>query len=187
MLKKIYILGGGVTGLASAYELLKHGHKVEIIEKSSMIGGLARTESWKGKPIDMGPHIYHTPDSDIKNYLLKEFEGLFHERDHWAKNFKNGKFYDSSTLRPKKSLKPSSRYLNKSLNNEEEIKINLNSNRITRRLNSEAIKRKWNEKCYICFDFGELICCENCSNVAHKFCACVEKTPEKWLCERCKK
>ena len=70
MLKKIYILGGGVTGLASAYELLKHGHKVEIIEKSSMIGGLARTESWKGKPIDMGPHIYHTPDSDIKNYLL---------------------------------------------------------------------------------------------------------------------
>ena len=94
MLKKIYILGGGVTGLASAYELLKHGHKVEIIEKSSMIGGLARTESWKGKPIDMGPHIYHTPDSDIKNYLLEEFEGLFHERDHWAKNFKNGKFYD---------------------------------------------------------------------------------------------
>jgi N,N'-diacetyllegionaminate synthase len=94
MLKKIYILGGGVTGLASAYELLKYGHKVEIIEKSSTIGGLARTESWKGKPIDMGPHIYHTPDDDIKNYLLNEFEGLFHERDHWAKNFKNGKFYD---------------------------------------------------------------------------------------------
>jgi N,N'-diacetyllegionaminate synthase len=42
----------------------------------------------------MGPHIYHTPDDDIQNYLLTEFEGLFHERDHWAKNFKNGKFYD---------------------------------------------------------------------------------------------
>ena len=42
----------------------------------------------------MGPHIYHTPDDDIKHYLLNEFEGLFHERDHWAKNFKNGKFYD---------------------------------------------------------------------------------------------
>ena len=94
MSKRVYILGGGVTGLASAYELLKHGHKVEIIEKSSTVGGLARTESWKGKPIDMGPHIYHTPDEDIQNYLLTEFEGLFHERDHWAKNFKNGKFYD---------------------------------------------------------------------------------------------
>lgn len=94
MSKRVFILGGGVTGLASAYELLKHGHKVEIIEKSSTVGGLARTESWKGKPIDMGPHIYHTPDDDIKNYLLTEFKGLFHERDHWAKNFKNGKFYD---------------------------------------------------------------------------------------------
>ena len=93
-MKTIYIFGGGVTGLACAYELLKHGHNVEIIEKSSTIGGLARTESWKGKPIDMGPHIYHTPDDDIKNYLLTEFEGLFYERDHWAKNFKNGKFYD---------------------------------------------------------------------------------------------
>lgn len=94
MSKRVFILGGGVTGLASAYELLKHGHKVEIIEKSSTVGGLARTESWKGKPIDMGPHIYHTPDDDIKNYLLTEFKGLFHERDHWAKNFKNDKFYD---------------------------------------------------------------------------------------------
>ena len=94
MKKTVYILGGGITGLASAYELLKHGHNVEIIEKTSMIGGLARTETWKGRPIDMGPHIYHTPDDDIKNYLLTEFEGLFYERDHWAKNFKNGKFYD---------------------------------------------------------------------------------------------
>ena len=94
MKKTVYILGGGITGLASAYELLKHGHNVEIIEKTSMIGGLARTETWKGRPIDMGPHIYHTPDDDIKHYLLNEFEGLFHERDHWAKNFKNGKFYD---------------------------------------------------------------------------------------------
>lgn len=94
MKKTVFILGGGITGLASAYELLKHGHNVEIIEKTSMVGGLARTETWKGRPIDMGPHIYHTPDDDIKNYLLTEFEGLFHERDHWAKNFKNGKFYD---------------------------------------------------------------------------------------------
>ena len=94
MVKTVYILGGGVTGLAVAYELLKRGQKVEIIEKSSSIGGLAKTESWKGRPIDMGPHIYHTPDKDIQDYFLTEFEGLFHEREHWAKNFKNNEFYD---------------------------------------------------------------------------------------------
>jgi N,N'-diacetyllegionaminate synthase len=94
MVKKIYILGGGVTGLAMAYELLKRGQNVEIIEKSSSLGGLAKTMEWKGRPIDMGPHIYHTPDKDIQDYWLTEFEGLFHERDHWAKNLKNNKFYD---------------------------------------------------------------------------------------------
>lgn len=94
MVNKVYILGGGVTGLAVAYELLKRGQKVEIIEKSSSLGGLAKTKSWKGRPIDMGPHIYHTPDKDIQDYWLSEFEGLFYEREHWAKNLKNNKFYD---------------------------------------------------------------------------------------------
>ena len=35
MVKTIYVLGGGVTGLAMAYELIKRGQKVEIIEKAN--------------------------------------------------------------------------------------------------------------------------------------------------------
>ena len=114
MVKTIYVLGGGVTGLAVAYELLKRGQKVEIIEKSDSLGGLAKTLIWKERPIDMGPHIYHTPDADIQNYWLTEFDGLFHERDHWAKNLKNGKFYDY----------PISREFINSLPNEMREKIN---------------------------------------------------------------
>ncbi|MDC3106054.1 FAD-dependent oxidoreductase [Gammaproteobacteria bacterium] len=94
MVNPVYILGGGVTGLALAYELLKRGQSVEVIEKSSSVGGLAKTIEWKGRAIDMGPHIYHTPDKDIQEYWESEFEGLFYERDHWAKNLKNGQFYD---------------------------------------------------------------------------------------------
>jgi N,N'-diacetyllegionaminate synthase len=91
---KVYILGGGVTGLSVAYELLKHGQSVEVIEKSDTVGGLAKTLSWKGRPIDMGPHIYHTPDKDIQDYWEREFEGLFYNRDHWSKNLKDGEFFD---------------------------------------------------------------------------------------------
>ena len=91
---KVYILGGGVTGLVLAYELLKHGQLVEIIEKSDTVGGLAKTLSWKGRSIDMGPHIYHTPDKDIQDYWEREFEGLFYNRDHWSKNLKDGEFLD---------------------------------------------------------------------------------------------
>ena len=94
MVRDITVLGGGVSGLASAYELLKRGHKVRIIEKSNQLGGLAKTINWCGRPIDMGPHIYHTPDKDIQDYWEREFPGLFFERDHWAKNLKNGNFYD---------------------------------------------------------------------------------------------
>lgn len=94
MNRKIYVLGAGVSGLSVAYELLKLGEDVTLIERSSSVGGLAKSIPWKGRNIDLGPHIYHTPDKDIENYWLNEFKGLFHVRDHWAKNFKDGNFYD---------------------------------------------------------------------------------------------
>lgn len=94
MVKTYYILGAGVTGLTLAYELLKKGQKVELIEKDSNVGGLAKTFFWKGRDIDLGPHIYHTPDKDIQEYWENEFDGLFHKRDHWSKNLKNGEYFD---------------------------------------------------------------------------------------------
>lgn len=94
MVKKIYILGGGVTGLVLAYELLKRGQHVEIIEMGEAVGGLAKTLSWKGRPIDLGPHIYHTPDKDIQEYWESEFPYLFYSREHWSKNLKDGTFFD---------------------------------------------------------------------------------------------
>lgn len=94
MVKKFYILGAGITGLTLAYELLKKGQEVEIIEKDARVGGLAKTLSWKGREIDLGPHIYHTPDKDIQEYWENEFKGLFHKRDHWSKNLKNGQYFD---------------------------------------------------------------------------------------------
>jgi sialic acid synthase SpsE/protoporphyrinogen oxidase len=94
MVKKYYILGAGVSGLTLAYELLKKGQKVEIIEKDEFVGGLAKTFKWKNQEVDLGPHIYHTPDKDIQEYWENEFDGLFYQREHWSKNLKNGKFFD---------------------------------------------------------------------------------------------
>jgi len=45
----IGIIGAGVTGLAAAYDLTKHGHKVTVYEARSYAGGLAagfRDEGW---------------------------------------------------------------------------------------------------------------------------------------------
>ncbi|WP_375724549.1 N-acetylneuraminate synthase family protein [Arcobacter sp. KX21116] len=94
MVKKYYILGGGVTGLTLAYELLKKGQKVEIIEKDANVGGLAKTFFWKDREVDLGPHIYHTPDKDIEEYWESEFKGLFYQREHWSKNLRDGQYFD---------------------------------------------------------------------------------------------
>jgi len=37
----IAIIGGGLTGLTAAYELLKSGHRVTVFEKEKTLGGLA--------------------------------------------------------------------------------------------------------------------------------------------------
>jgi hypothetical protein len=34
--------------------------------------------------------------------------------------------------------------------------------------------KSWKEVCYICNDYGDLICCDGCTNVAHLFCACLQ-------------
>lgn len=94
MVNDYYILGAGVTGLSLAYELLKKGQRATIIEKSETVGGLAKSITWHGRQLDLGPHIYHTPDKDIEEYWKAEFPELFYERHHWSKNLKDNKFYD---------------------------------------------------------------------------------------------
>ena len=51
-----------------------------------------------------------------------------------------------------------------------------------------VIKKKlieWNVKCMYCHEFGELLCCENCPNVAHLACAKLTKLPDFWKCSSC--
>lgn len=42
-MKHIIIIGGGISGLTAAHELVEQGYKVTILERNSQVGGLART------------------------------------------------------------------------------------------------------------------------------------------------
>ena len=62
----IHIIGAGPAGISLAYYSLKAGAKeVCLYEKTSKIGGMAR--SWKHNDfiLDTGPHIFHTDDEEI--------------------------------------------------------------------------------------------------------------------------
>jgi protoporphyrinogen oxidase len=62
---KVAVIGGGYTGLVAAYELLKAGNKVDILEKSNELGGLAGGFEIEGKPLEKAyRHIFRT-DKEI--------------------------------------------------------------------------------------------------------------------------
>lgn len=70
---KIAIVGGGFTGLSSAYELLKYGHEVTLFEKEKQLGGLAigwRQKYWQWS-LEKGYHHWFTNDDAIFG-LIKE-------------------------------------------------------------------------------------------------------------------
>jgi protoporphyrinogen/coproporphyrinogen III oxidase len=51
----IAVLGGGITGLATAYELARRGLAFTLVEASDTLGGLIRTERIGGFTLDAGP------------------------------------------------------------------------------------------------------------------------------------
>ena len=56
---KIDILGAGISGLATAWKL-SDKHKVQVLEKTGKIGGMASSFPYKDFTLDYGPHKIYT-------------------------------------------------------------------------------------------------------------------------------
>jgi len=64
--KQAIIIGAGPAGLTAAYELLEKTDTIPIIiEKSSMVGGISRTENYKGNRIDIGGHRFFSKSDKV--------------------------------------------------------------------------------------------------------------------------
>ena len=51
----VAIVGGGISGLAAAYELQRRGMRVRVLEAGSRVGGVITTERFDGWVVDGGP------------------------------------------------------------------------------------------------------------------------------------
>jgi protoporphyrinogen oxidase len=67
--ESIVIVGGGLSGLTIAHQLVQNNKKVIVIEKESELGGLARSYSYNGHIFDMGPHRFHTDDQRVLDFI----------------------------------------------------------------------------------------------------------------------
>jgi protoporphyrinogen oxidase len=68
---RVGVIGGGIAGLAAAYELTSQGHFVEVFEQADFLGGQASTFEVFGGRLERGYHHLFTSDTDITD-LIKE-------------------------------------------------------------------------------------------------------------------
>ena len=66
---RVGIIGGGMAGLAAAYELTKQGHFAEVFEQSEFLGGQASTFEVSGGRLERGYHHLFTSDNDIADLI----------------------------------------------------------------------------------------------------------------------
>ncbi|MGH2591964.1 MAG: NAD(P)/FAD-dependent oxidoreductase [Anaerolineae bacterium] len=64
-LEKVVVIGGGPAGLTAAYQLSKAGIRSIVLEKGARVGGLARTEHYKGYRMDIGGHRFFTKVGEV--------------------------------------------------------------------------------------------------------------------------
>lgn len=90
----VAVIGAGPAGLTAAYELSKHGIPATVFEKSNQVGGISRTETYKGYRFDIGGHRFFTKVGEVEalwHDILDEDEFL--TRPRLSRIYYDGKFY----------------------------------------------------------------------------------------------
>ncbi len=102
--RQVVIIGGGPAGLTAAYELTKLNIRPIVIEKRDQVGGIARTENYKGYYFDMGGHRFFTKSREV-NEMWREILGPdFLRRPRLSRIFYRKRFF-YYPLRPLNALK----------------------------------------------------------------------------------
>ena len=92
--KSVVIIGGGPAGLSAAYECVKEGIKPVVLERADKVGGIARTETYKGYHFDIGGHRFFTKIEEI-NRLWHEMLGEdFLKVGRMSRIYYRGRFFN---------------------------------------------------------------------------------------------
>jgi protoporphyrinogen oxidase len=80
--------------LTAAYELSKLGIPATVFERDNIVGGLARTESYKGYRFDIGGHRFFTKVEEVRRMWFEILGDDFLVRTRLSRIFYADKFFD---------------------------------------------------------------------------------------------
>ena len=90
----VIILGAGPAGLTAAYELSSKGVSCIVIERDSVVGGLAKTVDYKGHLFDLGGHRFYTKVALIERLWHEVLGSDFLARPRLSRIYYRSRFFD---------------------------------------------------------------------------------------------
>jgi protoporphyrinogen oxidase len=67
--QNVAVIGGGISGLVSAYRLLQQGYGVTVFEADAELGGLGGTFEHEGRQLEKFYHVMLPSDGDLLGLL----------------------------------------------------------------------------------------------------------------------
>ena len=92
--KQVVIIGGGPSGLTAGYQLADANIPVTVLEKHTIVGGIARTESYKGFSFDMGGHRFFSKSEAVNEFWDKLLSDRFLVRPRQSRIYYRRRFFD---------------------------------------------------------------------------------------------
>lgn len=87
------IMGAGPAGLTAAYELYKRGVRSLLLEKDNIVGGIARTATYKKYRFDIGGHRFFTKVSRVERMWHEVLTEQFLRRPRLSRIYYRGIFF----------------------------------------------------------------------------------------------
>jgi protoporphyrinogen oxidase len=90
----VVVIGAGLAGLSTAYELVKAGQQVTVIEAAPYVGGMATSWRTEDYCLDHGPHRFHSRDEELIRHIYEVLDNEVVIRDRMSRIYMQGKFFD---------------------------------------------------------------------------------------------
>jgi protoporphyrinogen oxidase len=91
----VICIGAGPAGLTAAWHLTKSGVPVTVLERDPInVGGISRTESYKGFRFDIGGHRFFSKSAEIEALWQEILGDQFIDRPRKSRIFYRGKLFD---------------------------------------------------------------------------------------------